>query len=331
MRKRLHRRNANPSFAPSPAMASSAPSTPRLIAATVTPFTAERTIDRASLTRLAQHLTQAGVRELFVVGSTGEAPLLDEEDRQVVIATVRAAAPAAFVHAGVSGNGVKAVLRNIRAARRAGADAAVVMSPQFLAFSQEQLTAYCLAIADASELPLEVYHHLRMPTPFAIETIVRLAAHPNIVGLKDTNGGDHDRCAEVLAATRGQPLQFFQGVEKLALSTLRAGGHGCVLAQANIAPRLYRALFDAWHRGEVAHAEGLQAKATALWGIFLRPEVRQSFCHFLHTLKLPLRERGVISDTTCAMPGPAIAADYERMVSEFMREHLTMESVAAYV
>jgi 4-hydroxy-tetrahydrodipicolinate synthase len=325
----LHRRKANPSFAALPAMALSAPSTPRLIAATVTPFTAERTIDRVSLTRLAQHLSRAGVREFFVVGSTGEAPLLDEEDRQIVIATVRAAAPTAFLHAGVSGHGVKSVLRNIRAARAAGADAAVVMSPQFLAFSQDQLAAYCLAIADSSELPLEVYHHLRMPTPFAIETVARLAAHPNIVGLKDTNGGDHDRCAEVMAATRGKPLQFFQGVEKLALSTLRAGGHGCVLAQANIAPRLYRALFDAWARGDAASAEALQAKATALWGIFLRPEVRQSFCHFLHTLKLPLREGGVIASTTCAMPGPAIAPDYERMVSEFMREHLTTESAAA--
>ena len=168
-----------------------------------------------------------------------------------------------------------------------------------------------------------------MPTPFAIETIARLAAHPNIVGLKDTNGGDHDRCAEVLAATRGRPWQFFQGVEKLALSTLQAGGHGCVLAQANIAPRLYRALFDAWSCGDLAAADALQQRATALWGIFLRPEVRQSFCHFLQTLKLPLQERGVIRGTTCAMPGPAIAADYERMVSEFMRSHLATESAGA--
>jgi 4-hydroxy-tetrahydrodipicolinate synthase len=166
-----------------------------------------------------------------------------------------------------------------------------------------------------------------MPTPFAIETVARLAAHPNVVGLKDTNGGDHDRCAEVLAAIQGKPLQFFQGVEKLALSTLRAGGHGCVLAQANVAPRLYRALFDAWQCGDVTLAEALQAKATALWGIFLRPEVRQSFCHFLHTLKLPLHERGVLASTTCAMPGPAIAADYEQIVRAFMREHLTEESV----
>jgi dihydrodipicolinate synthase/N-acetylneuraminate lyase len=202
----------------------------------------------------------------------------------------------------------------------------VVMSPNFLAFSQDQLAAYCLAVADSSVLPLEVYHHLRMPTPFAIETVARLAAHPNIVGLKDTNGGDHDRCAEVLAATRGRPLQFFQGVEKLALSTLRAGGHGCVLAQANIAPRLYRALFDAWRRGDAAAAEARQEQATALWGIFLRPEVRQSFCHFLHTLKLPLQERGIIEGTTCAMPGLAIAGDYERMVSAFMRSHLATES-----
>ena len=260
--------------------------------------------------------------EFFVVGSTGEAPLLDEAARLAVIETVRAAAPDGVVYAGVSGTGHRHAIRNCRAAAAAGADVAVVMSPFFVALDQPQLVGFCTAIAEASPLPLALYHHLRMPTPFAVPTVATLAAHPNIVALKDTNGADHNRCAEILAATAGTPLKFFQGVEKLVLPTLAAGGHGCVVAQGNIAPHLFRGLLDAWQAGETARAGEIQRQIDALWGIFLRPEVKQSFAHFLHTLKRPLQRRGVIATTAGALPCAPIAPEFEQMVDDHMRHHL---------
>lgn len=296
--------------------------TPHLIAALVTPFTTDHRVDRASLTALVRHLQQGGVEEFFAVGSTGEAPLLDDDERLAIIETVRAAAPRGVVYAGISGAGPRAAIRLARAARAAGANFGVLMSPNFIALDQAQLGAYCETVADASELPLALYHHLRMPTPFTVPTVARLAAHPNIIALKDTSGGDHNRCAEILAATAGQSFEFYQGVEKLVLPTLVAGGHGCVVAQGCIAPQLFRGLFDAWHRGDRAGAEVAQGKITALWEIFSRPEVRQSFCHFLYTLKLPLHQRGVLATTTCATPGVQLAPEFERMVADFMRQHL---------
>jgi dihydrodipicolinate synthase/N-acetylneuraminate lyase len=299
---------------------------PHLIAALVTPFTAEHRVDRASLGALVRHLQRGGIAEFFAVGSTGEAPLLDDADRQVVIATVRDAAPTGRVFAGISGAGPRAAIRLAQAARRAGADVGVLMSPNFIALDQGQLAAYAEMIADGSDLPLALYHHLRMPTPFAVPTVARLAAHPNIIALKDTSGGDHNRCAEILAATAGQPFEFYQGVEKLVLPTLAAGGHGCVVAQACIAPRLFRTLFDTWGRGDLGGAETVQTKITALWEIFTRPEVRQSFSHFLYTLKRPLQQRGVLATTAGAVPGVALAPEFERMVAAFMREHLPAET-----
>ncbi len=298
---------------------------PHLIVAMVTPFTAAGEIDRGSLQRLVAHLLAHGVDEFFVVGSTGEAPLLDEPARLAVIETVRAAAPRGVVYAGVSGTGHRHAIRNAREAARAGADAAVVMCPYFLALDQEQLADFATAIADASPLPLALYHHLRMPTPFAVPTVARLAAHPNIIALKDTNGSEHDRCAEILAATAGLPFKFFQGVEKLVLPSLAAGGHGCVVAQGGIAPQLFRALFSAWQAGDATRAAGLQAQVTALWGIFSRREVKQSFCHFLHTLKLPLHQRGLLATTAGALPGVQFAPEFERMITGFMQEHLETE------
>jgi 4-hydroxy-tetrahydrodipicolinate synthase len=303
---------------------------PHLIAALVTPFTSDHRVDRASLARLVRYLQRGGVDEFFAVGSSGEAPLLDEADRVAILETVREAAPGGVIYAGISSNGARAAIRNARAAKSAGANFAVLMSPYALAFDQSQLAAYCESVADQSALPLAVYHHLRMPTAFAVPTVARLADHPNIVAIKDTNGGAQNRCADMLEATQGKAFKFFQGVESLTLATLEAGGHGCVVAQACIAPRVFRQLFDAWESGDRAAAAEAQRKITALWEIFSRPEVRQSFCHFLHTLKLPLQQRGVIATTAGAMPGAHFTPEYEAMISDFMRQRLD-EPVAASV
>lgn len=295
---------------------------PHLIAALVTPFTAAGEVDRPSLHRLVGFLHERGVDEYFVVGSTGESPLLDEPERLAIIETVRAAAPEGCVYAGISGLGHRHAIRNAREAAQAGANAAVVMSPFFVALDQEQLVAYCCAIADASPVPVALYHHLRMPTPFGVPAIAALAAHPNIIALKDTNGGDHNRCSEVLAAAAGRPLFFFQGVEKLLLPTLQSGGHGGVFAQACIAPQLFRDLLSAWESGQRELAAELQERITALWGIFGRREIRQSFAHFLHTLKLPLQQRGVIATAAGALPRAMFEPEFEAMITTFMRQHL---------
>lgn len=297
-------------------------SSPHLIVALVTPFTADGEVDRPSLRQLIAHLQAGGVNEFFVAGSTGEAPLLDESARLAIIETVRAAAPDGTIYAGVSGTGHRHAIRNCHAAAQAGADIAVVMSPFFVALDQAQLVDFSTAIAEASPLPLAIYHHLRMPTPFAVPTVAKLAAHPNIVALKDTNGAEHNRCAEILAAAAGTPLKFFQGVEKLVLPTLAAGGHGCVVAQGNIAPHLFRAVLDAWQAGDAARAEECQRQIDGLWGIFLQPEVKQSFAHFLLTLKRPLQNLGVIATTAGALPGVTFAPAFEQMIDDFMAQHL---------
>jgi 4-hydroxy-tetrahydrodipicolinate synthase len=301
-------------------------SIPHLIAALVTPFTTDGNIDRASAQRLVAHLWDGGIEEYFVLGSTGEAPLLDAARRLELVETLRAAAPRAVLHVGVSGMGLREAIHNAHEAARAGADIAVLMSPFFLKLDQEQLIRFCTTVADQSPIPLTVYHHVRMPTPFAVSTVARLARHENIVAIKDTNGGDHDRCGEIVAATASHSFLFLQGVESLVLSTLQGGGHGCVVAQGCIAPHLFRALFTAWSAGQLAPAREIQDQITRLWTVFSRPEVKQSFHHFLHTLKLPLHQRGVLATTSGALPGLRFEPAFEQMITEFMREHLEPES-----
>jgi hypothetical protein len=79
---------------------------------------------------------------------------------------------------------------------------------------------------------------------------------------------------------------------------------------------------DAWQAGHVARADEVQAQITALWAIFSRRDVRQSFSHFLHTLKLPLQQRGILATTACSVPGVQFDPEFERMITEFMHAHL---------
>jgi hypothetical protein len=72
----------------------------------------------------------------------------------------------------------------------------------------------------------------------------------------------------------------------------------------------------------MAEARAMQERITGLWSIFTRPEVRQSFNHFLHTLKLPLHQRGVLATTGGALPGITFEPVFEEMITTFMREHL---------
>ncbi|MBC2593484.1 dihydrodipicolinate synthase family protein [Ruficoccus amylovorans] len=301
--------------------------TPRgkLVAAMVTPFTKEGSVDVGSTVRLAGWLRSEGVDELFVVGSTGELALLDEKDRLAVIEATRQASGTGTVYAGVSGMGYRHAIRNAKAAYQAGADAVVLMSPFFLALDEEQLVCYCTAVADASPCPVLLYHHLRMPSPFSVPVLKELVRHPNIHGLKDTNGGDSERCEEVLSAAyeSGRPdFQFFQGVESLVLRSMRAGATGCVVAQACIAPGLFRSLLDAWGRGDIQMAEAFQERITSLWGVFSEPGVRQSFFHFLRTLKLPLQQWGVIAGADCSLPGVRYAEEFDARIAAFIEAHL---------
>src|SRR5690606_7499791 len=112
----------------------------------------------------------------FVAASTGELVLLDEDQRRTITSAAReGVASRSLVYAGVSGHGLKQTLRYARNAAADGADVAVAMAPFFLRFSQPETLAYLRAIADASPIPVALYHHPRMPTPLDVDTVARAA------------------------------------------------------------------------------------------------------------------------------------------------------------
>lgn len=291
----------------------------RILAAMATPCRAPGEVDAAGVQRLGRELLRHGCDALFVCGSTGELPFLDEADRREIVRAARAACPSATpLFAGVSGTGLKQIVRYARLAAEDGADVAVVMAPFFLQLSQTQLAEYVLRIADASPIPVAAYHHRRMPTVFEVPTIARLAQHPNIVAFKESSG-DEERITRITEAVKGTQLRVFQGNEPILLRSLQAGAQGFVTALANIAPEWHRNVVVAWQQGDLAEAQRWQDKLNELWKMFRFTATAESFGHFLHTLKLPLKMRGWTDSTASFVPGFASSAEFDRAIFDHIR------------
>jgi 4-hydroxy-tetrahydrodipicolinate synthase len=272
-----------------------------VVAATVTPCKAPGAIDAAAMASLAKLLVEHGCQGLFVVSSTGEMPHLDDDDRQALFeAAARGTNGRGCLYAGVTGLGLRHSLRLAKVAAQAGADVAVIMAPLFLRYSQPELIDYVTRFADQSPLPVALYHHVRMPTAFDVDTVAALARHANIVAMKDTSG-DLERMQAMVEATAGQAFSLLQGSELLIASSLQAGAAGSVTALANIAPEWHAALLSAFREGDILQAEQWQDKIARAWQMFNDPLVRESLSRFVYTLKRPLVQRGWLHNTAGMM------------------------------
>lgn len=291
-----------------------------VIAAMITPCRAPGEIDPAAATRLAGILASHGCDGIFVVSSTGESVLLDDDERQSLIAAARLGCPAdkSVLYAGVSGFGIKQMVRQTVTAAAEGADVAVVMAPFFARISQIELRTWVTAVADASPIPICFYHHWRMPTPFETETVAALARHPNIVAMKETSE-DAERIFAVTSALVGTRVTLLHGNERLYLKTLAAGGHGCVSALATIAPEWHRQLLDAWRDEDELRAERIQQDITSLWQMFSLDQTRSSFSNFVFTLKYAAHLRGWLDSTACMVPGFVATTRFREEIARHIR------------
>jgi 4-hydroxy-tetrahydrodipicolinate synthase len=231
--------------------------------AIVTPFQPDGSLDEPTLRSLLRRQVEAGVAGLVPCGTTGESPTLSIEERERVIAlTVEAAARRGagerpIVLAGTGTNDTAASIRATRRAAELGADAALVVAPYYNRPNQRMLEAHYTAIAEQGGLPVVVYNvPSRTASNVEAATLLRLAAHPNIIGVKEA-GGSLDQFAVVL---RERPRDFavLSGDDLWTLPTLALGGDGVVSVASNEIPAemvaLCRAAFDGeWDEARALH------------------------------------------------------------------------------
>lgn len=225
-------------------------------------FDTQEELDLSTYRQHIRNLAHMGIAGYVVMGSNGEAVHLSSDERVRVIEAARETAGAdALIVAGCGEQSTRATLANCRQAARAGADFALVLPPfYFKGRMQEQaLLAHYRAIADASPLPVVIYN---MPANTAgldlsATILCTLAAHPNIVGVKDS-AGDMAKLAQVVGQV---PASFavFAGSAGYLLPALAVGAIGVVAALANIFPRQVCRLQDLFLRGQLAEARQLQS------------------------------------------------------------------------
>jgi len=228
------------------------------LVALVTPTREDGAVDEVQLARLVEWQIAQGSNGLVSVGTTGESPTLShDEHKRVVEVTVEAAARRVPVIAGAGSNSTLEAIGLARHAKQAGADGILVVTPYYNKPTQEGLFLHYSAIADAVELPLIIYNiPSRSVVDMSVETMARLARHPNIVGVKDSTAN----LARPLHTRSACGADFIQlsGEDHTALAFNAAGGVGCISVTANVAPALVAGMQKAWAQGRIDEAMALQ-------------------------------------------------------------------------
>jgi len=226
------------------------------IPALVTPFAAGR-VNEAAFRDLVEWQIDEGSNALVPCGTTGEgATLSDDEHRRIIEITVEVARGRVPVIAGCGSNNTAHAIELTKAAKEAGADAALHVPPYYNRPNQDGIYGHLAAVADL-DMPIILYNvPARTITDIAVATMGRLSRLPNVIGVKDATGN----LARVSAQRQACGAEFVQisGNDDMALGFNAMGGVGCISVSANVAPKLCSQFQEAMREGRWDAALALQ-------------------------------------------------------------------------
>lgn len=219
-----------------------------VITALVTPFK-DGQFDESAFIALLERQIAGGVHGVVPVGTTGESATVSvEEHKRIVELTVQVCAGRIPVIAGAGGNNTAQVIELVRHAKTVGADAALVVTPYYNRPSQEGLWLHYQAINEAVQLPVMLYNvPSRTSLDMSNETVERLAALPNVIGIKDATGD----MVRVSLMRKQVPADFalISGDDPTLLGYMAHGGHGVISVTSNVAPEACVARYEAAAQG----------------------------------------------------------------------------------
>jgi 4-hydroxy-tetrahydrodipicolinate synthase len=255
----------------------------RLLTAMVTPYTSEGEVDYAHARKLAANLVRAGNHGVVVTGTTGEGPLLDDDEKARIWAEVKQELGEATVVAGAGTNDTRHSLHLTRLAERAGADAILAVVPYYLKPPQEGIFQHFRAIAESTSLPVIIYNVPgRTGINMTVETILRLAEIPNIVGDKEANG-DLGHSAEILQAA--PDFKIWSGNDNDNFPLWAMGAYGAVSVTGHIVAGQLRQMLEATLEGRTREAAAIHRR--------LVPVTNACFAHGSpSTIRYVLRQLG---------------------------------------
>lgn len=277
-----------------------------IVPAVVTPFLADERIDYKAWQEIIDALIAGGVHGLFVIGGQGEFFTLTEEEREVAARfCVQAVARRVPVYANVGSVTTQQTIRLARRAEADGVDLLVVVTPYYLRPSAAELVEHYVEVCHSVRLPVLAYN---IPERTGVEldaAILKRVAESceNFIGLKDSSGK-----LDQVPAYRAAGLTVFIGRDHMILEALKLGCEGAVTACANVAPRAFVALYDAFRAGKLEEAARLQALVEPL---------RQAFglATFPSVVKEAMNMTGLHAGVCRRPVGPMPAAAREKLAA----------------
>ncbi len=232
--------------------------------ALATPFDADNRIDYQALEKLIEFHVSEGSNGLVIAGTTGESATLDKSEHAELIGStvdiVKGRLPV------IAGTGSNSTAQTIKLSKEVGGydfDAYLMVTPYYNKPMQEGIYQHFSTIADAVDKPVMLYNVPgRTVTDILPETVARLAAHPNIFGIKEATG-DIDRLNQIRERV-SDDFMLYSGDDFTALSFIENGGHGVVTVSGNVAPRLMADMCRAASAGESGKAKELDEKLQPL-------------------------------------------------------------------
>jgi 4-hydroxy-tetrahydrodipicolinate synthase len=285
----------------------------RVLTAMVTPFTDDGILDLEQAQRLAEHLVDHGHDGLVILGTTGEAPTIQQaEAARLLTAIVEAVGDRAAVVAGVGTHNTNFSIELAVQAEKCGVHGLLVVTPYYSKPPQQGLVRHFKAVADSTELPVMLYDIPgRAGTRISDETFDRVAEHERIVAVKDAVG-DLVGGSRVMHRTG---LVYYSGDDALNLGWLTHGAAGLVSVVGHIAGDEHKAMVEAVGKGDLVTAQAIYRR--------LLPAVDaiMSAGQGAMMAKAALQLRGLLPNRTLRLP--LIEAD------EVQVEQLRLELVAA--
>jgi 4-hydroxy-tetrahydrodipicolinate synthase len=219
--------------------------------ALVTPFR-NGAVDFDGLRRLVEWHVEQGTDCLSPCGTTGEAPTLDHEEHERVVAAVCEYANKRIkVMAGTGSNSTREAIRLTRSAKKSGADGALMVGPYYNKPTQEGYYHHFAAVAEAVDIPIVLYNIPgRTASNMTPETIARLAEVPQIVGVKEATGL-MDQASHIASLCN---LTILSGDDSMTLPLMSVGGRGVVSVVGNLVPRDLKALVTAYDAAKTEEA-----------------------------------------------------------------------------
>jgi 4-hydroxy-tetrahydrodipicolinate synthase len=264
------------------------------LVAVVTPMHPDGTISEPGLATLVDHLLTTGCDGIVVSGTTGESPTLTEAEVTRLVRAVAAQSDnQARVIAGIGTYDTAASIHRAREAEAAGADALLLVCPYYSKPSQAGVVAHCVAVADATELPVMLYD-VPARTGIAMEaaTLIELAGHPRIRAVKDAKG-DLFEMMSVMARTS---LAYYCGIDELNLPYLACGATGVVSVVGNVVADRNAELIRAVRDSDLDSAKAIQGSLIPLVDAIMRTSQGATMA------KAALAELGIIPHATVRLP-----------------------------